>query len=69
MNFAHRIIRIQSERKQKERQKKQTETHQRRALSDIRVIQRNLVYVTNIAVDLAKEEVRNFSLVLSPKIA
>lgn len=34
------------------------ELENRTALADIRVVQRNLVYVTNLSLDIAKEEVR-----------
>jgi len=34
------------------------EPDNRKSLANIRVVQRNLVYVTNLSLDIAKEEVR-----------
>lgn len=43
--------------KKKQKQKKQVASDSRKHLANCRVIQRNLVYVTNVALDIAKEEV------------
>lgn len=51
--------------KAKERDKKQVDVPGRRQLNNVRVIQRNLVYVTNLAVTSAKEEVHTRPPVLS----
>lgn len=37
------------------------EPENRTSLTNIRVVQRNLVYVTNLSLDVAKEEVRTFT--------
>ena len=49
--------RLQKEKKQKDKIKKQLEANNRKNLSNMRVIQRNLVYITNIPPSLTKEEV------------
>ena len=43
--------------KKKEKQRKQQEAHSRKNAANVRVIQKNLVYVTNLAMTVAKEEV------------
>lgn len=63
-----RIAKMVSQKKKERKKKKekaQTETSKsidvvasRKNLSNVRVIQRNLVYVTNLALSVAKEEVR-----------
>jgi CCR4-NOT transcription complex subunit 4 len=45
------------EKKLKDREKKAQELNMRKQLTNVRVIQRNLVYVTNLALSVAKEEV------------
>eukprot|EP01103_Thecamoeba_quadrilineata_P001907 TRINITY_DN1176_c0_g2_i1.p1 TRINITY_DN1176_c0_g2~~TRINITY_DN1176_c0_g2_i1.p1 ORF type:complete len:1379 (-),score=276.34 TRINITY_DN1176_c0_g2_i1:26-4132(-) len=50
------LIKHQNEKKQRERQRKQQETSSRKHLTNMRVIQRNLVYVTNLPLSIAKEE-------------
>lgn len=47
---------MQIAKKVKEREKKQTEASVRKKLGNVRVIQRNLVYVTNLALSAATEE-------------
>jgi RING/Ubox like zinc-binding domain len=42
--------------REKEREKKQQEASQRKHLTNVRVIQRNLVYMTNLPMSIAKEE-------------
>jgi len=46
----------QDKRKKERRNKKQDNVNSRKQLSNVRVIQRNLVYVTNLALCIAKEE-------------
>lgn len=57
---SHRIERMKKEKKQKQREKKENKAkdQQRQSLANIRVIQRNLVYVTNLSMSVAKEDVR-----------
>lgn len=43
--------------KAKTRGNAKTDAENRKSLTNIRVVQRNLVYVTNLSLDLAKEEV------------
>jgi len=53
------LARHNTAKKAKEREKKQQETTgAKRSLNNVRVIQRNLVYVTNLSLNIAKEEVR-----------
>lgn len=52
-----RIQRLENEKKQQERLKKLQELEDRKQLANMRVLQRNLVYVTNLALSIAKEEV------------
>ena len=52
-----RIIRIKKERRQKEMQKKQKLTENRRHLADVRVVQKNLVFVVGLSPRLADHEV------------
>jgi CCR4-NOT transcription complex subunit 4 len=51
------IIRIKKERRQKEVQKKQKLTENRRHLHDTRVVQKNLVFVVGLSPRLADQEV------------
>ena len=51
-----RLERLKRDRKQRE--KKSKEADGRKNLGNIRVVQRNLVYITNLALPSAKEEVR-----------
>jgi CCR4-NOT transcription complex subunit 4 len=48
---------MKREKKTKEREKKAHEANSRKQLANVRVIQRNLVYVTNLSLNSAKEEV------------
>ncbi len=48
---------MKRDKRQKEREKKTQENGSRKQLNNVRVIQRNLVYVTNVPVTIAKEEV------------
>jgi CCR4-NOT transcription complex subunit 4 len=52
-----RLEKVKKERKQKEREKKSQESVSKKQLSNVRVIQRNLVYMTNISSTIAKEDV------------
>jgi hypothetical protein len=52
-----RIQRLENEKKQQERLKKLQELEDRKQLANVRVVQRNLVYVTNLALNVAKEDV------------
>lgn len=48
--------------KRKAKPKKVLEPDTRKNLTNIRVVQRNLVYVTNLSLDIAKEEVREVQI-------
>lgn len=52
-----RIQRIRREKKEKERQQKDMETANRRHLANMRVVQKNLVYIIGLHPKLATEEV------------
>jgi len=47
------------QKKQRDREKKELETLGRRHLANVRVVQRNVVYVVGIGPRFAKEEVRS----------
>ena len=49
------------QKKQRDREKKELETLGRRHLANVRVVQRNVVYVVGIGPRFAKEEVRSSS--------
>jgi len=51
------IQRIQNAKKAKERERKLAEANARKNLTNVRVIQRNLVYLTNLALSAATEEI------------
>eukprot|EP01130_Rhizamoeba_saxonica_P000744 TRINITY_DN1066_c0_g1_i1.p1 TRINITY_DN1066_c0_g1~~TRINITY_DN1066_c0_g1_i1.p1 ORF type:complete len:472 (-),score=97.12 TRINITY_DN1066_c0_g1_i1:35-1450(-) len=51
------IRRIKHEKKIKQRQKKFAESNARKKLANTRVIQRNLVYVTNLSLEISREEI------------
>ncbi len=55
--YYFRIIRIKKERRQKEVQKKQKLTENRRHLADVRVVQKNLVFVVGLSQRLADADV------------
>lgn len=55
-----RIQRIRREKKEKERQQKDMETANRRHLANMRVVQKNLVYIIGLHPKLATEEVSSF---------
>jgi hypothetical protein len=55
--FVIRIQRIRREKKEKERQQKDMETANRRHLANMRVVQKNLVYIIGLHPKLATEEV------------
>lgn len=61
MKQQNRIQRIRKEKKEKERQQKDMETANRRHLANMRVVQKNLVYIIGLHPKLATEEV-SFSL-------
>eukprot|EP01125_Pyxidicula_operculata_P018386 TRINITY_DN652_c0_g1_i6.p2 TRINITY_DN652_c0_g1~~TRINITY_DN652_c0_g1_i6.p2 ORF type:complete len:802 (-),score=259.50 TRINITY_DN652_c0_g1_i6:3066-5471(-) len=50
------IQRMNNAKKAKERERKQAEANARKKLANVRVIQRNLVYVTNLSLNSATEE-------------
>ena len=56
-HFEYRIIRIKKERRHKEVQKKQKLSENRRHLADVRVVQKNLVFVVGLSQRLADAEV------------
>lgn len=51
---------MQKEKKQKEREKREMENANRRHLANMRVVQKNLVYVVGLPPKLAHEEVSIF---------
>ena len=53
----NRILRIKKERRQKEVQKKQKLSENRRHLADVRVVQKNLVFIVGLSQRLADVEV------------
>lgn len=52
--------RLTQQKKQRERERKELDTLGRRHLANVRVVQRNVVYVVGIGPRFAKEEVRPF---------
>ena len=50
--------RLTQQKKQKERERKELDTLGRRHLANVRVVQRNVVYIVGIGPRFAKEEVR-----------
>ena len=57
LNRFSRIVRIKKERRQKEVQKKQKLSENRRHLADVRVVQKNLVFIVGLSQRLADAEV------------
>lgn len=55
---AEEIARIKREKKEKERQQKELKDSSRRHLSNVRVVQKNLVYVLGLSSKYASAEVR-----------
>lgn len=53
-----RLQRIRKEKREKEKQQKDMESANRRHLSSMRVVQKNLVYIIGLHPRLATEEVR-----------
>jgi hypothetical protein len=51
------MARMQKEKKQKEREKREMENANRRHLANMRVVQKNLVYVVGLSAKLAFEDV------------
>lgn len=54
---AEEIKRLSQAKKQKEREKKELEQMNRKHLANVRVVQKNLVYVVGLDPKLAREEV------------
>jgi hypothetical protein len=54
----NRLSRIRKEKREKERQQKDMESANRRHLSSMRVVQKNLVYIIGLHPRLATEEVK-----------
>jgi hypothetical protein len=52
-----RLQRIRSRKKQREREKKEQESTNRKQLANVRVVQKNLVYVLGLPLKLATEEI------------
>jgi CCR4-NOT transcription complex subunit 4 len=52
-----RINRIKAQKKRKEREKKELDLAARNKLANVRVVQRNLIYVAGLPVKYATEEV------------
>lgn len=57
--FECRIARLRREKKEKEREQKDMELANRRHLANMRVVQKNLVYIIGLHPKLATEEVQN----------
>jgi hypothetical protein len=55
--FQCRLVKIEKQKKERDRLRKNQEANARKHLSNVRVIQRNLVYVTNLSVNTAREDV------------
>jgi RNA recognition motif-containing protein len=55
--YINRIQRIRREKKEKERQQKDMEAANRRHLANMRVVQKNLVYIIGLHPKLATEEI------------
>ena len=60
--FSHK--RLTQQKKQRERERKELDALGRRQLANVRVVQRNVVYVMGMGPRFAKEEVRGISLCL-----
>lgn len=56
-SHSHRIKRLTQSKKQKERERKELEQMNRKHLANMRVVQKNLVYVVGLSPKLAREEV------------
>ncbi|RGB32742.1 RING/Ubox like zinc-binding domain-containing protein [Rhizophagus diaphanus] len=54
---AEELTRIKNEKKQKEREKKELEAMNRKHLANMRVVQKNLVYVIGLSPKIANEEI------------
>jgi hypothetical protein len=52
-----RLEKMRQEKRAKQKEKKMQEVQSRKHLQELRVIQKNLVYVTNLPLGFAKEEV------------
>lgn len=63
-----RLSRIRKEKKEKERQQKDMESANRRHLSSMRVVQKNLVYIIGLHPKLATEDVITIKLLLEYKL-
>jgi CCR4-NOT transcription complex subunit 4 len=50
-------MKIEKQKKDRDRLRKNQEANARKHLSNVRVIQRNLVYVTNLPINTAREDV------------
>jgi hypothetical protein len=57
VNRQHSIKRLNQQKKNKERERKELDALNRRNLTNVRVVQRNVVYVTGIGPRFAREEV------------
>ena len=53
--------RLTQQKKQRERERKELDSLGRRQLANVRVVQRNVVYVVGMGPRFAKEEVRGYS--------
>ena len=62
--FSHK--RLTHQKKQRERERKELEALGRRHLANVRVVQRNVVYVVGIGPRFAKEEVGQFINLAKP---
>lgn len=61
----YRLQRIRKEKKEKDRQQKDMESANRRHLSNMRVVQKNLVYIIGLHPRLATEEVKRLKYLLN----
>lgn len=55
--FLFRLQRYRAEKKQREKEKKEMEANNRKHLANMRVVQKNLVYVIGLSARVANEEV------------
>lgn len=63
-DVTHSHKRLMQQKKQRERERKELDTLGRRHLANVRVVQRNVVYVIGIGPRFAKEEVSNLAITI-----
>jgi hypothetical protein len=67
--FVYSQRRLAQQKKQRERERKDLDALGRRSLANVRVVQRNVVYVVGIGPRFAKEEVCHLLLLISISIS